>query len=121
MRLLIALIMCLISAASAVAQVLPYGAGPYVTAGDSHRHEMDRLRARSDASEALARRQALEARLTMLELQTRRQATPIAPADTPTLRTPEQERRLREAATARREATAAGVGQIDSWLDRRPQ
>ena len=120
MRILIALILCL-AAAPAVAQVRPYGAGACGTTGDIHRHEMDRLRARADASEALARRQALEARLTMLELQARRQATPIDPPASPVLGAPEQERRLRQAATARREATAAGVGQIDSWLDRPPQ
>lgn len=120
MRALIALILCL-AAAPAVAQVRPYGFGADVTTGDIHRYEMDRLRTRSDASEALARSQALETRLTMLELQARRQTAPIDPASPPTLRAPEQERRLRQAATARREVTAAGVGQIDSWLDHRPQ
>ena len=120
MRMLIALILCL-AAAPAVAQVRPYDAGPYGATGDIHRYEMDRLRARSDEGESLARSQALEARLTMLELQARRQATPVDPASPPILRTPEQEGRLREAATARREVTAAGVGQIDTWLDRRPQ
>lgn len=120
MRILIALILCL-AAAPAVAQVRPYGSGSHVTTGDIHRYEMDRLRARSDASEALARRQALDARLTMLELQARRQATPLDPPAAPVLRTPEQERRLRETAADRRQTTAESVSQIDAWLDRRPQ
>ena len=120
MRTLIALTLCL-AADPAVAQVRPYGFGANAPTGDIHRYEMDRLRARSGANEALAWRQALEARLTMLELRTRRQATPIDPVNPSRLRTPEQERRLREAATTRRQTTAAGVGQIDAWLDRRPQ
>ena len=120
MRILVALVLCL-AAAPAAAQVPPYGPGPYPTTGELHRYEMERLRARSDANAALAARQALDARLTLLELQARRQAAPLDPPAAPVLRTPEQERRLRQAATARREATAAGVGQIDAWLDRRPQ
>jgi hypothetical protein len=120
MRIPMALILCL-AAAPAAAQVRPYGPGAYGTTGDIHRYEMDRLRARSDANEALARRQALETRLTLLELRARRQVTPLDPPAAPAARTPEQERSLRQAATARRETTAAGVGQIDAWLDRRPQ
>ncbi len=120
MRSLIALILCL-AAAPAGAQVRPWGPGVYGTTGDIHRYEMDRLRARSDANEAMARRQALEARLTILELQARRQPALIEPRPPAELRSPEQEREQRQVATARREATAAGVGQIDAWLDRRPQ
>ena len=41
---------------------------PAVSTADQHRWEIERLRALSDANEALARRQRLETRLTLLEL-----------------------------------------------------
>jgi len=115
------LLLSLAAAAPAVAQVAPYpGYGPGVTTGDVHRYEMDRLRNQADQRDALARQQALDTRLTVLELQARRIQPPPSYALQP-LRTVEQERAARETATARREATARGVGQIDAWLDRAPQ
>jgi hypothetical protein len=92
---------------------------PHRYQADQHRFEMDRLRARADQREALARQLQLETRLNRLEIETARQPAPVQPPAWPALRTPEQERAAREAATRRRETTAAGVGQIDDWLDRR--
>lgn len=84
---------------------------------DQHRAEMDRLRARADQREDLARQLQLETRLNRLEIQAARQPEPRQPMALPALRSPEQARAAREAATRRREATAAGIGQIDAWLD----
>ena len=122
MRLVLPLLLSLAAATPAVAQVAPYpGYGPGVTTGDVHRYEMDRLRNQADQRDALARQQSLDTRLTVLELQARR-VQPPAPAYAPQpLRTVEQERSARETATARRETTTRGVGQIDAWLDRAPQ
>lgn len=85
---------------------------------DQHRYEMERLRARADQRESFARQLQLETRLSRLEIEAARQQEPIQPPAYRALRTPEEERAAREAATRRREATAAGVGQIDDWLDR---
>ena len=82
--------------------------------------EIDRLRLRADQREAAARQHALESRLTRMEIEARRQPEPYIPAAPPALRSPAEERAAREAATARRRATAEGVGQIDAWLDQRP-
>jgi len=122
MRLVLPLLLSLAAATPAVAQVSSYpGYGSGVTTGDVHRYEMDRLRNQADQRDALARQQSLNARLTVLELQARR-VQPPAPAYAPQpLRTVEQERAARETATARRETTTRGVGQIDAWLDRAPQ
>jgi len=120
MRPLIALVLCLV-AVPAAAQVRPYGPGPYATTGDLHRYEMDRLLARADASQALAQSLALDARLTILELQARRRSTPAGLADAAGPPAPDLAEGLRQAATVRREAIVAGVGQIDAWLDRAPQ
>lgn len=77
---------------------------------------MDRLRANAEAQEALARRQRLDTRLTLLRLQA---ARPTAP-DTPALvaRSPEEERAVRAAASDRLRADVAAVAQIDDWLYR---
>lgn len=123
MRSLIALTVLMSTlAGSATAQISPYGY-PYsgMTVGEQHRYEMDRLQSRSDQQENFARQQRLEARQTVRELQARRQLQPYQPAPYGPLRTVEQERALREAATTRRETTQAGVAQIDAWLDRSPQ
>jgi len=122
MRLVLPLLLSLSVAAPAVAQIAPYtGYGPGVTTGDVHRYEMDRLRNQADQRDALARQQSLDARLTALELQARRVQPPASAYVPQPLRTVEQEKAARETATARREATARGVGQIDAWLDRAPQ
>lgn len=109
-------------AASAEAQTIP----PYVSPGvdphryqaEQHRYEIDRLRARADQREAFARQLQLETRLNRLEIEAARQPEPLQPPPYRVLRSPEEERALREAATARRRASAAGLGQIDAWLDR---
>jgi hypothetical protein len=112
----------LVAATPAQAQTWPPPAGagvdPHRYQADQHRYEMDRLRARADQRQALARQLQLETRLNQMEIQAARQ--PALPAPTPyrVLRSPEEERALREAATARRRATAGGVTQIDDWLDR---
>lgn len=116
MRLLLPLLI-LSLATPALAQVRPGDPFPQMSVGERHRYEMERLRAINDGQAALARQQALQTRLTVLELQAVRQPPPL-PAPSPYVRSPEQERAAREAATTRREATQDAVGQIDDWLDR---
>lgn len=91
---------------------------PHRYQADQHRYEMDRLRARADQREAFARQLQLETRLNRLELEAARQPEPGPPPAGRLLRAPEEERALRQSATERRRATAAGVAQIDAWLDR---
>lgn len=118
-RLCVSALALLALAAPAVAQSWPPPAGvdPHRYQADQHRYEIDRLRARADQREALARQFQLETRLNRLELEARRPAPVQPPADR-LLRSPEEERALREAAADRRRATTAGVTQIDAWLDR---
>lgn len=109
-------------AASAGAQTVP----PYVSPGvdphryqaELHRYEIDRLRAQADQREAFARQLQLETRLNRLEIEAARQPEPIQPPAYRSLRSPEEERVLRDSATRRSRAAAAGVTQIDAWLDR---
>lgn len=115
-------------AAPALAQVVPPhpfgGAYPGVSVGEQHRYEMDRLRARSDQQDALARQQRLDTRLTLMELQARRQPAPdVTPYSAPITgpRSAEVQRAMREAVAIQSETTIRGVGQIDSWLDRAPR
>ena len=91
---------------------------PHRYQADQHRFEMDRLRAQADQREALARQLQLETRLNRQRIEAARQPEPVQPPALRALRTPEEERAAREAATRRRQSTSAGVGQIDSWLDR---
>lgn len=111
------------AAASAAAQVAPYPryGMPGANAGDSQRYEMERLRQQAQESETLARQQSLQTRLTLMELQSRRQPASQAESPSPVLRSLERERASREAATVRRQSMVQGVSQIDSWLDRQPQ
>ena len=91
---------------------------PHRYQADQHRYAIDRLRAQADQREAFARQLQLESRLTRLEIEAARQPA-IVPEPSPrALRSPEEERALREAAARRRQSTTAGVGQIDAWLDR---
>lgn len=108
-----------------VAQVPPYvprpGEAPFDYnryQADQNRAEMERLRAQADQREASARQLETEARLRSLRIQAARPPEPVQPPGTRILRSPEEERATRRAATARRQTTAAGVGQIDAWLDR---
>ncbi len=110
-------------AGSAGAQVAPPYRPPTVDPhryqADQHRYEMDRLRARADQREAFARQLQLETRLNRLEIEAARQPEPLQPPPSRALRSPEEERALRESATERRRAATAGVTEIDAWLDRR--
>tara|TARA_R110002167_G_scaffold27139_6_gene92591 strand:- start:1590 stop:1976 length:387 start_codon:yes stop_codon:yes gene_type:complete len=81
---------------------------------DQNRYEMERLRLEADQRDALARQQALEARLRVMELQAARQPTPVQPYVPRSTETPEQ-------AQARREAVVSDMTQIDDWLDRAPR
>ena len=87
---------------------------------DQHRYEMDRLRLQNDQREATARQLQLESRQTLNDLNARRTMDPYVPYSPPALRSPEQERAARVSATERRETTTSRVGEIDAWLDRRP-
>lgn len=110
-------------AAPALAQSWPPPAGvdPHRYQTDQHRQEMQRLRARADQREAFARQLELETRLNRLELEAARQPEPVQPPAGRRLRSPEEERALREVAPERRRATTADVTQIDAWLDRSPR
>ena len=80
-------------------------------------HPIERLRALSDANEALARRQRLETRLTLLELEAAR-APAVVPPDGRPLASPEIERANREDAQRRGRTMREGILEIDAWLDR---
>lgn len=82
---------------------------------DRLRDRLENQRRSSADQAAFARQVAIEARLRQLDLDASRQPEPYIRRETP-LRAPEQEREAREQATTRREAVAAGVGQIDDWL-----
>ena len=108
--------------AQAQAQSWPPHASPTVDPhryqADQHRYEIDRLRAQADQREAFARQLQLETRLNRLEIEAARRPEPVQPPAYRPLRSPEEERALRESATERRRAATAGVTQIDAWLDR---
>jgi hypothetical protein len=122
-RILAAAVVLAVSAGPALAQDWPPRPGaPAVDhhryQADRHRAEMDRLRARADQREALARQLEFETRLNRQRIEAARQPEPVQPPAWRALRTPEEERAAREAATRRRQSTTAGVSQIDGWLDR---
>ena len=119
MRALIALMLLALPAPALAQSWTPYAGGHAASAADQHRWDMERLRARSDANEGLARQQRLETRLTLLELQAARQPAVTPPLDWRPLASPEIERGRREGAERRSQAMQAGVAGIDSWLDRR--
>lgn len=98
--------------------VPPAGVDLHRYQADQHRYEIDRLRARADQREDFARQLQLETRLNRLEIEAARQPEPLQPPPWRVLRSPEEERALREAAMERRRVTAAGLSQIDAWLDR---
>lgn len=87
---------------------------------DQHRYEMDRLRQQNEQRQATARQLELQTRQNQFDLQNRRTVDPYVPSAPPALRSPEEERAARQAATERRETTSQRVGEIDAWLDRRP-
>ena len=91
---------------------------PHRYQADQHRFEMDRLRAQAEQREAFARQLEIETRLNRQRIDAARLPEPIQPPASRALRSPEQERALRQSASGRRAATGSGVGQIDAWLDR---
>lgn len=112
----------MLSAAPAQAQVRPGLSTPdlHRYQADQHRYEIDRLRAQADQREMNARLHETETRLNRLRIEAARQPEPVQPPPYRALRSPEEERALRLSAEARNRTTAAGVGQIDAWLDRQP-
>ncbi|RZJ05279.1 MAG: hypothetical protein EON89_04390 [Brevundimonas sp.] len=115
-----------LAAAATTAQAQAWSPRPGAPAVDPHRYEVeqnraatDRLRLQADQRELEARRQQLDTRLTRLGIEARRQPDLAPPPAYRALRSPEEERAWRESETQRRQATQAGVGQIDAWLDRK--
>ncbi|MBW8304813.1 MAG: hypothetical protein K0M78_12960, partial [Brevundimonas sp.] len=90
----------LAAAGAAQAQVVPYNPSPTVDPhryqADQHRYEIDRLRAQADQREAFARQLQLETRLNRLEIEAARQPDPTQPPTWRPLRSPGEERALRE-------------------------
>jgi hypothetical protein len=120
-RILLAAI-ALAAAPSAQAQIAPPRAGSAADLhryqGEQHRAEIDRLRVQAAQREAFARQLELETGLSRLEIEAARQTDITQQPEPRALRSPAEERALRESATRRRQAAAAGVGEIDAWLDR---
>jgi hypothetical protein len=114
MRTLTGLILIgLLTPSGAVAQVAPYRVDPHRYQVERHQARMDSLRLQADARADAARRLDTDTRLTLRELDDRRQPpTPYveqaAPPSDPAVTT-ERHRRTREAVT-----------QIDDWLARTP-
>lgn len=118
----------IVLAAAPAAQAQVWQPGPGASTADQHRYqadlhrfEMDRLRAQADQRETFARQLDLETRLNRLRLEAARQPEPLEPPALRPLRAPEDERATRLSASERRRDTAAAMGQIDAWLDRRPE
>lgn len=118
-RLLLVLVL---SASPVAAQVVPYPLQnqPFLTTGDIHRYEMDRIRAQSNESQALAQSQARQTQMTVQTLQAQRQPPLVLTPPVQAL-TLEQARRERQATQARTTAASQATSQIDNWLDRRAQ
>lgn len=91
---------------------------PHRYQAEQHRLEMDRLRARADQREAFARQLELETRLNRQRIEASRRPEPNLPPAPRALRSPEEERALRQSAAERRRATTSAMGEIDAWLDR---
>lgn len=87
---------------------------------DQHRYEIDALRFQADQRELSARLHQTDTRLNRLRIEAARQPEPVLPPAYHPVGSPEEERALRLSAEARNRARAEGVGQIDAWLDRRP-
>lgn len=122
----LAAVVLLTVAAPVVAQV-PHGwqarpgapaFDPHRYQADRHRYEIERLRAQADQREAFALQQQTDTRLNRIEIEARRQPTPIQPAPQRALRSPEDERASRLSAQDRARTLSDGVGEIDAWLDR---
>jgi hypothetical protein len=122
MRLFLLTAIAVLGAGTASAQAV-YPGQPYVgdPMADQLRYRMEVQRQRSDEQAAFARQYQLETRLRQMEIETQRRPEPYTPLVDMPRRSPEAARRAREQATSRREAAAAGVSQIDDWLDRTPR
>lgn len=112
-------------AAPAVAQTVPplprpgLAVDPHRYQADRHRYEMQRLRQQADDRAAFARQMQLESQLRRLEVEAARRPALVDPEPgVRVLRSPEEERALRQSATERRQTMQSGVGEIDAWLDR---
>ena len=68
--------------------------------------------------DAFARQLQLETRQTRQDIEAARQTDIAREPTARALRSPEEERALRESATRRRQAAADRTGEIDGWLDR---
>ena len=115
------ILMSVLCGGTASAQVYAPGQ-PYIgdPMADRLRYRMETQRLQSEQQVTFARQQQLNARLTEMEIRAQRQPEPYVPlVDVPP--TPDAQRRARDAATARRDAVASGVGQIDDWLARSPR
>ncbi|MFN4296429.1 MAG: hypothetical protein ACK4FB_06265 [Brevundimonas sp.] len=114
MRILTGLILTGLTASGAAhAQIAPYGVDPHRYQVERHQARMESLRLQADARADTARRLDTETRLTLRELEARRQSpTPYVEYASPPVEpavTAERHRRTREAVT-----------QIDDWLARTP-
>ena len=109
------------AAGGVTAQVYQPGQ-PYIgdPMADRLRDRMEVQRLQSEQQAAFARSQQLGVRLTEMEIRAQRRAEPYIPL-VAVPQSPDAQRRAREGATARREATVSGVTQIDDWLNRNPR
>lgn len=119
------LVLTALAMAPAVAQAQTWQPRPGAPAVDPHRYqadqhrlEMDRLRAQAEQRDAFARQLEIETRLNRQRIEAARLPEPIQPPASRALRSPEEERAMRQSASGRRAAAASEVGQIDVWLDR---
>jgi hypothetical protein len=114
MRTLTGLVLIgLLTATGAAAQVAPYGADPHRYQVERHQARMDSLRLQADARADTARRLDAETRLTLRELEAARQPpTPYVESAPPPV-DPED-------SSARHRRTREAVTQIDDWLARTP-
>jgi hypothetical protein len=94
--------------------------GPQAGQVEMHRYRIEQQRLQSAEQAVFARQQSLNSRLTRLEIEAARQPQPYVPLAEP-ISSPRGSTPSVAGATARREAVARGVGQIDSWLDRDPR
>ncbi len=122
MRRAVLILIALTAAGTASAQVI-YPGQTYVgdPIADQHRYRVEVQRQRSAEQAAFARQHQLNARLTQMEIQVQRRPEPYIPLVETAPMSPDAERAARERATTQREATVAGVTQIDDWLARGPR
>ena len=122
LRVLLALALLAAPVAAQAQTWQPRAGAPVVEAhryqADQHRLEIDRLRTQAEQREAFARQLQIETRLNRQRIEAARLPEPNPAPASRALRSPEEERALRQSASGRHAAAASGVGQIDAWLDR---